>query len=200
MPSREQPQPEGRCARSEAFRLGHWQPPTCEHPPVPSASIRPALSGLGIMGWRRRESNPQQGERNPLKATGKTKACANGGCRRALQPVVWLSYRFAAGAAEDVPPAPAAGGPKRRSSREPLLAPVPADLILPVALSLSRSRCYRLMPCSLIGSCCRPIPFRPVSSRSIPRWRGTLGAHAAQVMELHWRPNWERVHKGRSEP
>ena len=30
------------------------------------------------------------------------------------------------------------------------------------------------------------IPSRPVSSRSIPRWRGTLGAHAAQQGQSAW--------------
>jgi len=36
------------------------------------------------------------------------------------------------------------------------------------------------------GSFLRSVPSRPVSSRSIPRWRGPLGAHAAQQGQSAW--------------
>jgi hypothetical protein len=50
--------------------------------------------------------------------------------------------------------------------------------------TLSRPRCYRLTPCSHTGSFPRSVPSRPVSSRSIPRWRVTLGAHGIPGPQL----------------
>ena len=49
-------------------------------------------------------------------------------------------------------------------------------------VTTSRTRCYPLSPWFSSGSSSRPVPCRPVRFRPIPRWRGTLGAHAGMAL------------------